>query len=401
MRRDVGENPEARGFNPPAQHRFWRDAVLPRSILPLFWLAWLALLPAWLWGLPAYHRRRANRTRVGVESGRVGWTQVFFEELIGSARDYLGDEKVAQQVIDRDLPYLPQFRANQRRDDPTHLVLDVRTPGQNWRHALRESFLVSWHVLASGRTPIVILTDAFYRRQRWQAACLTAFRGVVLTFAPRRIVRPIFPHSRIIGPLPMPISRERLAWLEEVAREPVEDAAMVQFIGHVYPPRSTFLDALSNRLAPAGIQVSVNGDKWGTSNDAYWRTLATAKIVVTTCMQGPDRPFMDWIWEQQLVFRYNETLAAGAALVAARVEGSDRFFEAGSDFFEFVSLDDAVDAIEALAADDGLRRRVAETGHATAAALIDQCTVWRVADDALRHRMVSLGEVSGTAEESE
>ena len=383
---------ERRGYNPAPQHRLWRDRILPRSILPLAWLAWLVLLPAWAVGIPARRRVRARPPRLAVESGRIGWTQVFFEELLASAGDYVGPDGVVQQVIDRDQAYLPQFRENQRRDDPTHVVLDVRTPGQGWRRSLIEGLSVAAHLLSHGRTPVVILTDAFYRRQRWQAACLTSFTGTVLTFAPVTVLAPLFPHRRIIGPLPMPISESRLAWLESVRSEAVAGEGGVHFIGHVYPPRSDFLDAVGERLAARGITLSVNGDKWGTSNEAYWRTLASADVVVTTCMQGPDRPFMDWIWQQQLVFRYNESLAAGAALVAARVDGSGRFFEAGVDFLEFVSVDEAVEAVTSLMRDPDLRNRLARRGHATSAALIRTSAFWSIADDMLgRHRMVPNG----------
>jgi hypothetical protein len=379
---------ERRGYNPAPQHRLWRDVLLPRSIVPLFWVAWLLLLPARAVGSPARRRRRGQPTLVGVESGRIGWTQVFFEELIGSARDYVGADGVVQQVIDRDLPYLPQFAANQRRDDPTHLVLDVRTPGQSWRRSLVEGFVVSWRILIAGRTPVVVLTDAFYRRQRWQSAVLTCYHGVVITFAPREVMKPLFPHRRVIGPLPMPISCSRLDWLESVAAEYPHDGSSVQFIGNVYPPRSDFLDVVGSRLAERGITLTVNGSKTA-SNEAYWRTLAEADVVVTTCMQGPSRPFMDWIWEQQLVFRYNETLAAGAALVASKVEGSARFFEPGRDFLEFVSVDEAVDAIESLVRDEERRRTVASTGHAAAVRIIRGHRFWVEADSRLVHRMVA------------
>ena len=377
------DDPAARGFNPLPQHRLWRDVLLPRSIVPLWWLAWLILLPARVVGAPARRRRRRGQVRASVESGKIGWTQVFFEELLGSLADHVGADRVAQQVIDRDLPYLPQFRANLRRDDPSHVVLDVRTPGQSWRRSLVEAVAVSWRLLAEGRTPVVILTDAFYRRQRWQSAVLTAHGGVVLTFAPTRVLRPIFPHGRVVGPLPMPISQARLDWLENVAVAAPKDGTVVQFIGHVYPPRSDFLDAVGERLATGGITLAVNGDKWGTSNEAYWRTLAAADVVVTTCMQGPSRPFMDWIWVQQLVFRYHETLAAGAALVASHVDESERYFRARQDFLEFVSVDEAVEAVTSLVRDHALRERVAGTGHATAVELIRTQAFWRAADEAL------------------
>jgi glycosyltransferase involved in cell wall biosynthesis len=251
-----------------------------------------------------------------------------------------------------------------------------------------QGYAVAWHVLAHGRTPVIVLTDAFYRRQRWQAACLSAYRGAVVTFAPRRVITPLFPHGRIIGPLPMPISSERLAWLEQVATEFDHDGTLVQFIGHVYPPRSDFLDAVAERLAVEGISLSVNGDKWGTSNEAYWRTLAAADVVVTTCMQGPERPFMDWIWEQQLVFRYNEALAAGAALVASQVEGSSTFFHPGTDFLEFTSVDEAVTAIVALVRDDDYRRTIAASGHQASTRIIANSVFWTSANEHLSIRMV-------------
>lgn len=383
---------ELRGFAPAPRRRLWRDTILPRTVLPLFWLAWVCLLPAWLWGVSARRRRAGQAPMVAVESGLIGWTQVFFEELLGSVQDYVGPEHVAQQVIDRELPYLPQYRANQSRDNPTHVVLDVRTPGQAWGPTLREGFAVSWHLLATGRTPVVILTDAFYRRQRWHAACLTAFYGVVLTFAPTSVLAPLFPHRRIIGPLPMPISQERLEWLEEVAAVSERSGGSVQFIGHVYPPRSDFLEAVGRRLADMGITLSVNGDKWGTSNEAYWRTLASADVVVTTCMQGPDRPIVDWNWEPQLVLRYNEALAAGAALVASKVEGSDRWFRAGTDFLEFVSVDEAVAAIESLVRDPARRAAITQQGHRTSADLTRSHSFWEAADAVLQgHRMRPVG----------
>jgi glycosyltransferase involved in cell wall biosynthesis len=232
-------------------------------------------------------------------------------------------------------------------------------------------------------TPVVIMTDAFYRRQRWQAATVTAFRGVVVTWAAAEIVGPIFPHSRLIGPMPMPISRARLDWLDAYSSGLHKPGDVVQFIGHVYSPRKEFLDLVAERLAPKGINLRVNGDKWGTSNEDYWRTLADADIIVTTTMQGPDRPIVDWNWVQQAVFRFAETMAAGTALVASEVPGITRFFAPGKDFLQFVSVDDAVVAIERLVRDDGLRRAVTEAGHAKATALVRGDVFWTVIDAGL------------------
>jgi len=380
---------ELRGFNLPVRHRLWRDYLLPRLVVPMFWLSWLAILPAWIIGWPARRRRRRAPVLVAIEAGLIGWTQVFFEEFLASAIEALGDSRVVQQFVDRDLRYLPQFRANQRQDNPTHLVLDVRTPGQTWAKTIIETLAVAWHACLSGRTPIVIMPDALGRRLRWKAASLTAFTGVVFTVSPTKPLRPIFPHARIVGPFPMPVSRARIAWLEDYSRTVESSGDSVLFIGHVYPPRSDLLTALGERLADKGIVLTVNGGKWSVSNEDYWRALAGADVVITTCMQGPDRPFIDWIWMQHMVFRFNECLAAGAALVAARVDGVARYFEPGEDFLEFVSLDEAVSAVESLVRDPDLRRRIAASGHAKSVGLADSHSFWAIADAALPFHSVA------------
>jgi hypothetical protein len=379
---------ELRGFNLPERHRLWRDVIVPRSIIPLFWIYWLALLPSWLIGLP---RLRANRKRpavVAIESGKLGWTHVFFEELGWTAEEFFGEGSVTREVIDRDLPYIPQFRANVAADRPTHLVLDVRTPGQRWGLTLRQALSAAWKANCAGIVPIVFMVDAFNRRQRWHSAVLTGFRGVVITYADVDIVGRIFPHRRILGPMFMPISERRLNWLEQQERECVKTGDVVQFIGSVYPPRSHFLDAAAERLEQRGIRLRINSDKTGTSNEDYWLALVEADVVLTTTLQGPDRPFMDWVWTQQAVFRFIETMASGSALVASQVPGIESYFTPGEDFLEFQSVNEGVTQIERLVRDAELRTRVAACGHATAVELIRSKVFWATVNNALGRNSV-------------
>lgn len=385
----AGYDPDAelRGFNLPERSRLWRDGILPRLILPIYWLAWILLIPAVLIGAPSRRRNRRRTRLLAIESGRIGWTQVFFEELLGSARDYVGSDRVTQQVIDREKPYLAQFRSNLDRDRPTHAVLDVRTPRQSWGATLWQGFAAAWIIQARGIVPIIVMTDAFYRRQRLHASLLSAHRGIVVTWASAEIVARIFPHGRLIGPTIMPISGARLAWLEQRAAERRErglgDRSVVRFIGHVYPPRKDFLECIAQRLMPSGIDLVVNGDKSGTSNDAYWQALVDSDVVVTTTLQGPDRAFMDWVWVQQAVFRFMEAMAAGAALVASEVPGIERFFMPGTDFLEFMPVDEAVRAIVALVQDPELHAQVSGSGHTKAVALIRSHAFWTVIDAGL------------------
>ncbi len=385
----VIETPEeARGFNLPERHRLWRDVILPRSIIPLFWLYWLLLLPSWLIGLP---RLRANRRRpavVAIESGKLGWTHVFFEELGWTAEEFFGEGAIRREVIDREQAYIPQFLANVGRDSPTHLVLDVRTCGQTWKESLVQAFRVTWHLNIAGITPIVFMTDAFFRRQRWQSAVLTAFRGVVITYADDSIVRRIFPHGRLLGPMFMPISERRLDWLERQSDECEKSGDVVQFIGSVYPPRSLFLEAASKKLDERGIRLRINSDKTGTSNEDYWLTLVEADVVLTTTLQGPDRPFMDWVWTQQAVFRFLETMASGSALLASRVPGIEKYFRPGVDFLEFQSVTEGVTEVERLVRDPELRARVTRQGHETAVELIRSKSFWATVNESLANNSI-------------
>lgn len=365
-----------RGFNPPHTHRLWRDTLLPRVVLPLQALAWLALVPT------RWPRRPDTDPplHVAVESGRIGWTHVFFEELWQSLAEYVDGAQLTRVVIDRDAPYAPQARAWSTAAGLTHAVIDLRTGPQEWRPALASAVGLAWRLGRRGVVPIVILTDASLRRHRAQAAIITAHRGVVVTFMDRRRVLGMFPHRRIIGPLPMPVSAQRLESLP-----PPEDRGdgTVVFIGSVYPPRSVFLERLGERLAERGVTLRVNGDKYGTSNEDYWRTLSTSGVLVTTTLQGMPRDGMDWIWIQQLVFRFSEALAAGAVLAAPSVDGGDRFFTPGEDFAAFTSLDEAVDVLTKLATDPAERARLRERGSTTGRRLVVGQVFWRLIDESL------------------
>ena len=333
-------------------------------------------------GASARRRNLEREPQVGIESGIVGWTHVYFEELLGSSQDFFGSNQVHKQVIDRDQPYYPQFVANQRRNGPNTVVLDVRTPGQSWPRSLAEGFRVAWYLNRRGITPIVVLTDAFYRRHRWQAAVLTAFHGCVVTFAHTDIAGKIVPHNRIRGPLFMPISRKRLAELELakarfVSTRDASTPLVIQFIGSMYSPRDEFLQVVQAELAEKGIDLRINSDKAGTSSEDYWRVLVESDIIFTTTLQGPTRGFMDWIWVRQAVFRYAETMAAGTALVAQCVEGGFPYFTKNLDYLEFEGVEQAIAEITALVSDPDLRQRIAGSGHTVIAGYVEEGVFWK------------------------
>ena len=372
---------DSRGLAPAPTNRLFRDRILPKTVVPLAWIYALALVPAYVMGHSRRRRNRERSIRVAIESGQIGWTQVFFEELFASASEFFGPDAVARASVDREGPYGPQVARWVCALDPTHVVLDVRTPPQKWLASLRDAFRVSWRLHRSGIYPIVILTDALYRRQRWHAAVLTAWTGMVVTFADRKIVRAMFPHSRIRGPLIMPVSKARIEKMSKsrrVAEEKAVSKCRIVFIGNIYPPRSTFLEMLAGELAELNLTLITHGDKANRSNDDYWDVLCSADIIVTTTMQGPYRSYIDWNWVRQAVHRYSETFAAGTAMVGAPVDGGFPPFTAGRDMLIFGSIREATNVISTLAKDKRLRDEIAARGHCTYVSLIDSGFFWRV-----------------------
>lgn len=379
---DPSTDPDARvrGYNAPRTRRWWRDVLLPRTTIPLGWLAWLVLAPAGLG-----RRRRPDDHVVALESGVVGWTHVYFEELWASAAEYVGgEERLVRAVVDRDAEYLPQFRAWVADSRITHAVVDVRTGPQSFWAALRASAAIAWTLRRRSVVPIIVLPDAGVRLHRHCAAILTMHGGVVLTFMDDRLVRRAFPHRRIVGPLPMPVSKARLESLRRMRENAHERVVpVVRFVGGDYEPRRTFVDELTALLGARGIVLDVNRDKAGTTNDEYWELLATCDVMVTTVMQGLPRDTQDWIWVPQLVFRCIEALAAGAALCSPEVPGGERWYVPGVDFVPFGSLDDAADVIERIVRDPAELARLRAAGLRTATRIIDEQAFFSAADAVL------------------
>ena len=333
-----------------------------------------------------YPRNRIWPTLLVVESGVDGWDLIEYQEMYASAAEYLGDAKVLKLSVSKQGKYLKEVSEFIRANDVTHYVYDPRTGSQNFYKGLFEAYriacLFTWYKV----TPIARLSDLPERRWRLQCAVVTSNSGVCTTLMLPAQMRLVFPHSRLIGPMIMAISKETIIGLEKLREVRQENSTpRVIFTGAMYEPRATFLLLLKEMLEIRGIDLILEVRSIGEkrdSNNSYWQRLLNADIVITTAdlfvgLHG------ETINVPHLIYRYSEVLASGALLIAPSVPGIEKYFKQGQHFVKFSSIDEAADAIEFYYKSNLDRREIAKSGSLRLQQLTQTQTYWREIDFAL------------------
>ena len=338
-----------------------------------------------------FRQRRRSRTArrptmLCIEAGPAGWAIIELIELAASAGEYLGADNVRRVVIASRDVYLDTVKAAMADGRPTHYLYDPRTGSQHGVGALWEAFRVGLMAARYDVVPIGWLTDLPIRRWRLQVAIATAASGVTATLMAAHQVARLFPHSRLSGPVLMPLSQATLEVLEARRNRPVTAGpARAIFTGSLYEPRTAVLFAIRDGLRERGLDLEILSRELGgprVPNEVYWERLADADIVVTTA----DQVFGEGIDETglpHLIYRYTEALAAGALLIAPVVPAIERFFVPGE---HFVPFDDPTHAVEQLAhylGDAEARKRIARQGYERVQSLIRARSCWAAIDAAL------------------
>lgn len=360
----------------------FRRVVVSRSLLPLYWAMKIIALPIFL--VSKVRRRKPPYTKLLLQAGMRGWDSIFFQEVLESAQEFFGTDRVAVSSIDRRKSFLAQLWSSITRHQVTHIFFDPRTASHRLAVAMVQASLANLCLLARGVTPIVFLTDASCRNWRMQSAIISSWTGLVVTCISAKEVAGIFPHRRIIGPVLMPLSTKTLHELEAARRDrPPGGPVTVRFVGSAYSPRIEWLTELQRVLATRGIHLELNTSKSITSNSDYWNLLVETDILVTTTMQVDGLPNYDWTWKPQVLFRFAEGLAAGAALVATDVPGLRRHLTADRDFAAYTSLSQCAAIVEGLVVDQDVRERLARRGQVRIAELVNSGIFWSQVDAAL------------------
>lgn len=365
----------------PAILQIYRNEVVPRLFFPAFWTFCVLTLPIFFVGVLL--RKPSRSTMLAIQAGERGWDSIFFQEVIGSAREYLNDHRVFPMVVDRNKSYIRQLVSSTRDTRPTHFFFDPRTTSHSTPRAFFQAASTGIYLLAKGVIPIVFLTDASCRNWRMQSSLITSWSGVIVTCMSNSEIGNLIPHRRVLGPVLMPLSASTF---NQVSRLKLDRTKMtepvIRFVGLGYSPRIEWLIELQRVLCEEGVRLELHTQKLETSNIDYWRLLVDSDIVVTTTMQM-EAPGYDHIWKPQVVFRFTEALAAGTALVAPDVPGVNRYLQAGVHFLAYDSLDDCKQSVLRLVANKHLRERVADDGNLKMKYLVGSQVFWLQVDSCL------------------
>ena len=337
---------------------------------------------------------RNHSTRLLIEAGERGWQAIEFQELYQSAVEYLGSSAVEKLVVDKSKAYVPQVRKALKNGQITHYFYDPRTGSQELFGGFVEAVRLAVLFARYRVSPIVYLTDLAYRQWRCKSASVSAVSGVTVTFMMPKLVQPIFPHRRLVGPSLMPFSNALLERLNK-SRKKLERQdkieTLVRFTGSNYEPRKSFLEMLANELHQTGHRMEIQGRELGServSDEEYWRRVSSALINITTAMPV-NMKGNDWEWVPHLVYRYLEVLAAGSLLLAPAVPGVERYFKPGKHFVAFNSVEHAAEQARYFLDNPKDVEKIRLAGHRRACELISVQSFWVQIDTALGYEALT------------
>jgi len=336
---------------------------------------------------------QAKNSTLLIEAGTKGWELIEFQEIYASAVEYLGSDHVIQYTVESTGSYPKNVYRKLKDCNATHYFYDPRSGSQNFFRGIGQSIMLAAICAWLKVYPIAWLTDFQVRRWRNQCLALTANAGVCATVASSTAAQRWFPHKRLLGPLPLPISSkqmDRLQSLRSLQRTVLENPN-VSFSGSLYEPRTTDLMAIREGLRNRGFDLTLNTRSLGgirRSNLSYWSELASSDIILTTSTPNQNSATDD-LGVGHLIFRYTEAIAAGGLLIAPAVPGISRYFLDGTHFISFSCHDEAISRICFYLENPLERERVREQGAMRAQAISDCNLYWVAIDSALgKHGLI-------------
>jgi hypothetical protein len=324
--------------------------------------------------------RKSRHLLIG--AGVKGWELIEYQEIFASAREYLGVSNVSRLSFSGRQPVLVEFHEGLRELRPSHYYFDPRSGSQRPLTGLWEALVIGFLLERYRVTPICAVTDFPLRRWRLQAALVSARSGVVTSLMSPAIAGPWFPHSRIVGPMPFPLSVATLRALQERKGRKQEKwrglRDTVVFVGMLHEPRKTVIENIKSGLAKHDIPMEIIGRMPGGSritDDDYWGILSNARLVVSTSSQMSTNG-TELIDRNHFIYRFIETTAAGTALAIGAVEGSEHLLQPDVDYIAYSSVDEAVAKIASAWHSPTFLTDIAQSGSDQANAIIKGEAYW-------------------------
>lgn len=352
--------------------RLW----IHRSICSFVWV--LATIAGRLGAL--LRTEPSNRPTLCIEAGTRGWELIEYQEIQQSASEFFGAETVIKHEVTDRKRYISECRAVVRAARPQLYWVDPRSGAQEPLRAVLQSLALSVIFAWYGVTPIAWLADGPNRVWRLQAEMVTAKVGTCLVFMHPRLGGIRFAHQRVYGPCIFPLSLATLRRLQaQRSQDPIGTYPVVSFVGSLYEPRRTRMLELRDSLARRGVNLRLIAPEltgMRLTNEEYWTVLLQSDIIVTTA-DHVESDGHDHVREPHFVFRFTEALAAGAALIAPVVQGTEQLIRPGSDYVGLESLSVAADEVQRLYFDSERIKLVSQSGHKTVSRLVEQQWFWR------------------------
>jgi len=274
-----------------------------------------------------------------IQAGSEGLKGAFYEELINSAKETFGYEKVQINSINRTHSYLFQTLRTIRYQKCKYILLDPRTLHSNAVFGIVQAFISSLIISKNSIKPIVFLTDASVVKWRLMSIIWTASDGICLMLMKPEKLKNLFPHARSYGPIFVPISEKRRNELSTFIGSDKKELRF-GFQGSLYPERQNYLDEIEKCCSELKVHFCIHEKNQGAGNESYWKFISDHDVIVTTTLQtNLDNNLVDNINENQMVFRISEVIASGKILMTTPVEGIEKFFIADKDFIEIENID--------------------------------------------------------------
>ena len=323
-----------------------------------------------------------DRPHLLIGAGQKGWDLIEYQEILSSASEYLGPGNVSKLAFCGKKPMIAELHAALRDVRPSHYYYDPRSGSQTPIKAAWETVAVAYLLEHYRVIPICALTDFPVKRWRLQTAVISARVGLVVSLMSPAVVGRLFPHRRIVGPMPFPLSRATLTRLRKRKQQNIGSKHRLQdkvvFVGMLYEPRKTTIEAIQKGLASRGIPMQIIGrmpDGSRISDDDYWDILCNARLIVSTSSQISGR-HTDFDGHNHFIYKFIEVTAAGTALAIEPVEASEHLLRPDVDYIAYSSVDEAVAKISQLWDGESRLNGIAASGHLKASGIIDSFGFW-------------------------